>query len=235
MNVLVIDTSNYPLSIAVMNDKMVIAETMINSKKNHSLQAMPAIESTLASVDLSPKDLDRIVVAQGPGSYTGVRIGVTIAKTLAWTLKIPLVGVSSLAALTGPGRYFDGLMCPVFDARRGQAYTALYRFDEGQLVEVIKDTNVLMEDWIAGLSDRDEKILFTGQDVEGFWQQIKERLGNRAFRTPITGNLPRASEIGLIGMELEPGEVHDVVPNYIRLAEAEVKWLESQKREKDNE
>ncbi len=134
MNVLVIDTSNFPLAIAVMNENEVIAEMMINIKKNHSIQAMPLIETMLKAANLSPKEMERIVVSMGPGSYTGVRIGVTMAKTLAWTLKIPIVGVSSLAAITGAGRHFNGLVCPVFDARRGQAYTGLYRFENSSRI-----------------------------------------------------------------------------------------------------
>ncbi|KIL48333.1 tRNA (adenosine(37)-N6)-threonylcarbamoyltransferase complex dimerization subunit type 1 TsaB [Jeotgalibacillus campisalis] len=230
MNVLVIDTSNIPLSIAVLTEQTVIAETIINSKKNHSLQAMPAIESMLRSVDLSPKDLTRIVVAKGPGSYTGVRIGVTLAKTLAWTLSIPLVAVSSLAALTGAGRYFDGYICPVFNARRGQAYTGLYAYKDQELVQVKEDLNGLMEDWLNELSLMDRKILFTGQDAAVFRELIIEKLGDRAVFATITENMPRAAELGLIGMNMEPGNVHDVVPNYIRMAEAETKWLQQQKK-----
>ena len=89
---------------------------------------------------MKPADLDKIVVAKGPGSYTGVRIGVTIAKTFAWTLNIPLVGISSLEALAaGVGRHFDGFISPLFDARRGQIYTGLYQFKNGQLESVIQD------------------------------------------------------------------------------------------------
>ncbi|TDL31213.1 tRNA (adenosine(37)-N6)-threonylcarbamoyltransferase complex dimerization subunit type 1 TsaB [Jeotgalibacillus sp. S-D1] len=232
MNVLVIDTSNFPLSIAVMNEQAVVAETLINSKKNHSIQAMPAIEALLQSVDLQPKDLDRIVVAKGPGSYTGVRIGVTLAKTLAWTLDIPVVGVSSLASLTGAGRYFDGLVCPVFDARRGQVYTGLYAFKDQQLTEVKEDVNILMETWLDQLAEMNEKVLFTGKDTAVFWELIQSKLGDRAIQSVVTEQVPRASEIGLIGMSMEPGNTHDVVPNYIRLAEAEAKWLERQQGER---
>ncbi|MGD7045882.1 tRNA (adenosine(37)-N6)-threonylcarbamoyltransferase complex dimerization subunit type 1 TsaB [Jeotgalibacillus proteolyticus] len=235
MNVLVIDTSAVPLSIALLNEQTVLAETMINRKKNHSLQAMPAIESMLRSVDLAPKDLTRIVVAKGPGSYTGVRIGVTLAKTLAWTLSIPLVAVSSLAALTGPGRYFNGFVCPVFNARRGQAYTGLYTYKNQELVQVKEDMNGLMEDWLDELVKLDEKILFTGQDAAVFREQIEDKLGDQAVFASLAENMPRAAELGLIGMKMEPGNVHDVVPNYIRMAEAETKWLEQQKKADSHE
>ena len=91
-----IDTSNIPLSVAVVQNGQVVAEWTNSLKVTHSVGAMPAIEDVLKKVNLRPSDLDAIAVSEGPGSYTGVRIGVTIAKTLAWALKIPLVGVSSL-------------------------------------------------------------------------------------------------------------------------------------------
>ena len=96
MKVLAFDTSSKALSLAILEDKQVLAETTINIKKNHSITLMPAIDFLMASLDWTPKDLDRIVVAEGPGSYTGLRIAVATAKTLAHTLNIELVGMSSL-------------------------------------------------------------------------------------------------------------------------------------------
>src|SRR3954453_836520 len=140
MNVLAIDTSNYSLGIALVNQEQVIGEYITNMKKNHSIRVMPAIEKLMQDCEMKPTDLEKIVVAKGPGSYTGVRIGVTIAKTLAWTLKIPLSGVSSLGVLaSGTGRYFDGYISPIFDARRGQVYTGLYQFENGKLISVEQD------------------------------------------------------------------------------------------------
>ena len=98
MKVLAFDTSSKALSLAILEDKQVLAETTINIKKNHSITLMPAIDFLMASLDWTPKDLDRIVVAEGPGSYTGLRIAVATAKTLAHTLNIELVGMSSLLA-----------------------------------------------------------------------------------------------------------------------------------------
>src|SRR5699024_2535062 len=86
-----IETSNVPLSIAVMNGDEVLAEEVMTTKVNHSVRAMSAVERVMAAAEVKPSDLDAIAVTEGPGSYTGVRIGVTIAKTLAWTLHVPLV------------------------------------------------------------------------------------------------------------------------------------------------
>ena len=91
---------------------------------------MPTVEALMKECGVSPSELSKIVVAKGPGSYTGVRIGVTIAKTLAWTLSIPISAVSSLETLAANGQYFDGYISPLFDARRGQVYTGLYMFEK---------------------------------------------------------------------------------------------------------
>ena len=148
MKVLAIDTSNYSLGIALINEEQVIGEYITNMKKNHSVRVMPAIQKLLGDCEMVPGDIEKIVVAKGPGSYTGVRIGVTIAKTLAWTLNIPLVGISSLEVLAaGVGRYFNGYASPLFDARRGQIYTGLYQYQNGSLKSVIKDQIILSKNW----------------------------------------------------------------------------------------
>lgn len=157
MKVLAIDTSNQVLGIALLEEGKVIGEYITNLKKNHSIRVMPAIQHLLQDCDTLPKELEKIVVAKGPGSYTGVRIGVTIAKSLAWSLKIPLVGVSSLALMTGVGRYFDGYLSPLFDARRGQLYTGLYRYHENKLETVKNDCNILAVNWAEELKRLNKK------------------------------------------------------------------------------
>src|SRR5690554_6176022 len=96
MKILAFDTSNQPMSVAVVEDNKVLAEITVNIKRNHSIQLMPAIDEMLEQAKLTIDDIDRVAVAEGPGSYTGLRIAVTIAKSLAWTKEIELVGVSSL-------------------------------------------------------------------------------------------------------------------------------------------
>src|SRR3954452_12881689 len=140
MTILAIDTSNYVLGVALLEDNQVLGEYMTNLKKNHSVRIMPAIQTLMKDCERVPADLTKIVVAKGPGSYTGVRIGVTIAKTLAWTLNIPLVGISSLEILAaGTGRYFDGYVSPIFDARRRLVYTGLYQYQNDELQTIEED------------------------------------------------------------------------------------------------
>ncbi|MFP7379674.1 tRNA (adenosine(37)-N6)-threonylcarbamoyltransferase complex dimerization subunit type 1 TsaB [Bacillus paralicheniformis] len=228
MTILAIDTSNLTLGVALVKDGKVIAEHISHLKKNHSVRAMPAIDELLKECGLEPNDLTQIAVAKGPGSYTGVRIGVTIAKTLAWSLNIPIKTVSSLEVLAANGRFFQGLICPLFDARRGQVYTGLYQYRDGKLHGLEEDQNILLEDWLKKLKAMDQQVLFIGSDTE-IHQEIEQILGEQAVISGPALQLPRPSELALIGELKEAEPVHSVVPNYIRLAEAEAVWLEKQK------
>ncbi|WP_226671308.1 tRNA (adenosine(37)-N6)-threonylcarbamoyltransferase complex dimerization subunit type 1 TsaB [Metabacillus litoralis] len=229
MKALAIDTTNNVLGIALVDDNNVIGEYITNLKKNHSVRAMPAIERLLQDCDTAPSELDKIIVATGPGSYTGVRIGVSIAKTLAWSLNIPIVGVSSLEILAANGRFFNGVISPLFDARRGQIYTGLFHYKNKELVRIENDQNLLLTDWLNMLKERNEHVLFVGNDVSLHKELIMETLGEMAVFGQVTLHNPRPSELALLGLVKNETDVHSLVPNYIRLAEAEAKWLEQQK------
>ncbi|WP_100330105.1 tRNA (adenosine(37)-N6)-threonylcarbamoyltransferase complex dimerization subunit type 1 TsaB [Bacillus xiapuensis] len=228
MKTLAIDTSTYTLGAAVLDGEQTIGEYITNLKKNHSLRAMPAIDLLLKECELKPADLDKIVVAKGPGSYTGVRIGVTIAKTLAWSLGIPLSGISSLAALAASAKLYPSYISPLFDARRGRVYTGLYRFENGQLITVKNDQNLLLADWCQELKAIKEPVLFAGKDVTLHEAAIKQIMGEQAVIGDRSMYDSRPSELGRLGMNAPAEDVHAFVPNYIRLAEAEAKWLEAQ-------
>ncbi|MFC4181910.1 tRNA (adenosine(37)-N6)-threonylcarbamoyltransferase complex dimerization subunit type 1 TsaB [Saccharococcus thermophilus] len=234
MKILAIDTSNVVMGIALVEDDVVRGEIVTNIKKDHSTRVMPAVQSLLKQCGVVPNELGLIAVAKGPGSYTGVRIGVTIAKTLAWALNIPIVGVSSLEVLAANGRYFSGLISPFFDARRGQVYTGLYRYDGEELVCIESDRIVLAEEWANQLKARKEAVLFIGTDVALYKDLFQTQLGEWAHFAPSSLQLPRPSELALLGKKKEREDAHAFVPNYIRLAEAEAKWLAKQKGEKNN-
>ncbi|OCA88705.1 tRNA N6-adenosine(37)-N6-threonylcarbamoyltransferase complex dimerization subunit TsaB [Bacillus sp. FJAT-27225] len=233
MKILAIDTSNYPLGVAVTDGDRVIAEYITNLKKNHSIRIMPAIELVLHEAGLKPADLDRIVVAEGPGSYTGVRIGVTVAKTMAWSLNIPLVGISSLLVLAMNGRHFEGLISPLFDARRGQVYTGLYQVKNGTMETVNPDRLIMMEEWSKYLAGLEERVLFLGNDASLHETVIRSVLGRNAVLGLFPEMNPRPSELAFLGKDKKPIDTHSFVPNYIRLAEAEAKWLEARGTENE--
>lgn len=224
MKVLAIDTSNYVMGVALLDEQEVVGEIITNVKKNHSVRLMPAIEQLLRECDTKPSELGKIVVAEGPGSYTGVRIGVTVAKTLAWSLQIPITGVSSLEVLAANASYFDGYICPLFDARRQQIYTGLYTYEDTLRVKE-EERIIVISEWLPLLKELNQKVLFLGNDLSIHKETIIAALGEQAVFVSTPKHNPRPSELGCIGLQKEAEEVHTFVPNYIRMAEAEANWL----------
>ena len=213
MKVLAFDTSSKALSVALLEEENRLAELTLTIKKNHSITLMPTIEFLMASIDWKPTDLDRIVVAEGPGSYTGLRIAVATAKTLAQTLKIDLVGVSSLLALVP--EEIEGLAIPVMDARRNHVYAGFYQEDQ-----LVYPEGHLSFEAVLERAKGAEKVTFLGE-VEAFREQIQEALPN----AQMVENLPDAVRIGRLGLTKEAVSVHGFVPNYLKRVEAEENWL----------
>ena len=223
MKLLAFDTSNQALSLSILEDEHLLAQTTLNIKKNHSITLMPAIDFLMNSLDMKPKDLDRIVVAQGPGSYTGLRIAVATAKTLAHTLKIELVGVSSLLALVP--EQVEGLVIPVMDARRNNVYAGFYQSGQAVRSEAHLPLAEVLE--IAGAAN--QSVTFVGETT-AFVEQIKDALPQAAIQS----TLPDASTIGRIGLDLPAQSIHDFVPNYLKRVEAEENWLKTHQESSDS-
>ena len=215
MKVLAFDTSSKALSLAILEDKQLLAETTINIKKNHSITLMPAIDFLMTCLDLTPKDLDRIVVAEGPGSYTGLRIAVATAKTLAHTLNIELVGMSSLLALV-PSQQ-EGLVVPLMDARRNNVYAGFYENEN----PVLPEAHLSFAEVLEQIKDA-EQVTFVGE-VGAFAEQIQERLPQANYQE----TLPNAANLALWAWDKEVDSLHDFVPNYLKRVEAEENWLKN--------
>ena len=227
-----IDTANTPLSVAIVKDGTILAEVNSSMAVNHSLRAMSTIEELFATVQLQPKDIDAITVSEGPGSYTGVRIGVTIAKTLAWTLKKPLTGISSLKALAANANFFDGFICPLVDARRNNVYAGLYESVGEQLNAIKEDGHFAIEDLLDSLTEADRRVLFIGKDVSMHEAVIREKMGGNAVFAPFPLQLPRASSLIFMAQQAEQQEnIHAFTPEYRRIAEAEANWLMQQRKD----
>lgn len=230
MTVLAIDTSTNVMGISLLKDQSVIGETITFINKNHSVRLMPAIDSLMKECNIKPKELTKIVVAKGPGSYTGVRIGVTVAKTLAFTLNIPIIGVSSLKVLAANGRYFSGLVCPIFDARRNLLFTGLYDFRGNQTTSMLEDCNIDRTVWMEKLKSFNDPILFIGNDVAIHKDFILEHLKERAIFVTDNLNNQRPSELFNCSLEDKEETVHEFAPEYLRLSEAEANWLAGQEK-----
>ncbi|AIF42399.1 tRNA (adenosine(37)-N6)-threonylcarbamoyltransferase complex dimerization subunit type 1 TsaB [Virgibacillus sp. SK37] len=234
MSILAIDTSNQALGVAIINEEKIIGEITTNIAKNHSLRLMPAIEQLMKEVNVELQNLEKIIVAKGPGSYTGVRIGLATAKTMAWALGIPVVGVSSLKVLAYQGRFFQGYICPFFDARRGLVYSGLYEWKNGEIKQVWDEVNISITDLLSNLAKENKEILFLSPDIELHRENITSSIESRAVIPEMAYHISRASHVALAGLHENPQTTHALTPNYLRLAEAEAKWLKQQKEKEEN-
>ena len=223
MKIAAFDTSSKALTLAILEDETLLAQMTLNIKKNHSITLMPAIDFLMNSLDMKPKDLDRIVVAQGPGSYTGLRIAVATAKTLAHTLKIELVGVSSLLALVP--EQAEGLVIPIMDARRNNVYAGFYQSGQAVRPEAHLPLAEVLE--MAGAAN--QSVTFVGETT-AFTEQIEAALPQAAIQS----TLPDAATIGRLGLELPAQSIHDFVPNYLKRVEAEENWLKTHQESSDS-
>ncbi|MCT2536694.1 tRNA (adenosine(37)-N6)-threonylcarbamoyltransferase complex dimerization subunit type 1 TsaB [Aquibacillus koreensis] len=229
MNILAIDTSNETMGVAVIKDGQVSGEYITNVKKNHSVRLLPAIDQVMRDTDVAPNELDQVVVAKGPGSYTGVRIGLSTAKTLAWTLNIPVIAISSLELVAQQAAYYNHQICSFFDARRGLVYTGLYENKESAALSTVWDeTNILFVEWLEQLVQRGKKTVFLSPHIDIHRDVILQYMGDLAIIPESIYHVPRPSLLAQIAIDRQADPVHTLTPNYLRLVEAEAKWLENQ-------
>jgi tRNA threonylcarbamoyladenosine biosynthesis protein TsaB len=235
MKILAMDTSNVALSVAVLDSEQLLATQTTNIKRNHSKQLMPIISQTLAEAGVTLAQLDRIVVAKGPGSYTGLRIAVTTAKTLALTLNIELVGISSLAmlALNAPN---NGLVVPFFDARNGNVFAGIYEKNGNQVTSVVKDQHLNFEALLAKINELGRPVYFVSSQFEDFRTLVEDTLIVVAEHSGSLNSLPSAYALGLLGLQSPTLEnVYTFVPEYLRVTEAERNWKEKHPNDENTE
>ncbi len=222
---LTIDTSTQQLGLGLIKEGEVLAQMTTKVKQDHSSRLMPAIVNLMQTVNLEPAQLSEVIVAHGPGSYTGIRIGVTVAKSLAWALDIPVKGVSSLEVLAYQANYFDGKIIPFFDARRGNVFAGIYESDSGIIKPYLADSNI---EFTAVLerAQHFERVLFLSPDIDLFEEEIRQ------IHAVIPHKLEHLSmpyAIYLASLNKSVKETHGLIPSYLRLAEAEAVWLKNQK------
>ena len=138
MNILALDTSGATASVAVARDGFLTGEITLRHGKTHSQKLVPMMDSLIDMLDLKPSDIDLCAVANGPGSFTGLRIGVVTIKAFAYALNIPVVEVSTLMALAFTLSANKGIVCPIQDARNRQVFTGIYRTDEDDIIKSMK-------------------------------------------------------------------------------------------------
>lgn len=226
MNILAIDTSSPSGSMALLSGSDLISEWTYGEVPTHSEWLLKALDAFLVSVNHTIKDVGLFAVGTGPGSFTGLRIGVTTVKGLAWTLNKKTVGVSTLRALAYNLRYSKMYVCPVLDARKGEVYAALYSSDDDGFKAVIEEQVMAPEALVdaIGRLNLDAPVVFLGGGLNvysGFFtQRIKEA---RLAPKPLWHI--RASNIALLALEGAGSEVEPIAlnPAYLRKSEVELK------------
>ena len=225
MNILMIDTSGPACGVAVMRDGQMICELQLTSGKTHSQRVMPMVDQALAMCEMGIGDIDLFGAVVGPGSFTGVRIGVSSVKALAHAANKPCIGVDALEALAANVIGFDGVICPILDARAQQVYGAM--FESGM------PPKRLMEDEVEKLTlflDRIEATgrdaLFLGDGMAAFEAPIRERLGDKARFVPAQHAGLRAASACALAHEYAKDENNlkdcmTLLPLYLRAPQAE--------------
>ena len=203
MKILVIDTSGPVCGTAVMDEEKVYSEYTAQNRNTHSASLMPMIEAALSAAGTELKDLDAIAAVTGPGSFTGVRIGVATAKGLAHGAGIPCIPVDALEALAESAGCYDGAVCPIQDARAGQVYGAVFRNGE----RLTGDAPMKLEDYLEQAETLDNRFLFVGDGVPVHRRAISASLGEKAVFAPPFRSYLRPSAAGWIA--LNKGEKTD--------------------------
>ena len=225
MKILAVDTSTQTGSVAVLEADTLLAELAVTSKETHGKRLMPAIDDTLKMAGLTIEDCEGFAVTIGPGSFTGLRIGICTVKGLGFATKKPVTGVSTLDALAYQFPLFPDTVCPVLDARKGQIYTALYAcVGHMKWKREIEASAAEPRQWLKKIQ---RTCLFVGDGALIYRELIRENLGSLALFAPPYLNRVRASVVAYIGMQQilddEIVDVGSLVPHYIRRSDAEIK------------
>lgn len=223
LKILAIDTATDTGSIAITDGENILAESILNVGRTHSETLIPTFQEMLEKTKLDIKDLDLLSLTLGPGSFTGVRIGASTIKGFALALKKPVAGVSTLEALASNFPFSSLPIMPLFDARRGEIYTAMFKWEGDKIKRLSEDRAASLEDAIRGITT---KTIFVGDGLVKYGQMIKDTLGDKAVFAPKSAWYIRASNVAALGMKsYEAGGGLDIAtftPSYRRKSEAEI-------------
>ncbi|MBC8014333.1 MAG: tRNA (adenosine(37)-N6)-threonylcarbamoyltransferase complex dimerization subunit type 1 TsaB [Sporomusaceae bacterium] len=227
MPILAIETATLVSSVALATADTLLAEITLQTKKTHSELLMPHIAKILDMAEVSKAEITAVAVSIGPGSFTGLRIGLATAKALAYAMKIPLVGVPTLSALAY-GCFVPGaILSPILDAQKGNVYQALFEWQNGNLKELMPATVIGIDEALSNLAQYNAPVILMGEAAVLHREKIKQMDNHLSLAAPHM-IIPRASSIAGLGhMLIKQGIQHDVMtlePVYIRRSEAEVLW-----------
>ena len=233
MKILAIDTSTNVASCAIMDDEKLLGEFTVNDNITHSQKILPLISNTLSRCKIDISEIDVFAVADGPGSYTGLRIGVATINGLAQATHKQVVGVSSLQALAQSIVTSEKLIVPLINARRDRAFTAIYS-SKHSFKTILEPQLLEMVELLEILDKKNQDIIFIGEGTTIYKDMIIEKLGERAYFTPKNLNVAKASSVAEISLEkVKLGETKtyfDLTPNYLRETQAQREYDEKMEK-----
>lgn len=219
MKILAIDSSSTPASVAITENEALLGEFTVNIKRTHSEKLLPLIDMLLDTVNIAASDIDAYAISAGPGSFTGLRIGMSAAKLMAQVSKKPLIAISTLESLAMNVNTFDGYICPMIDARNNTVYSSLYLCENGILTEKEKPDAISVADLAQKLQSADKKVLICGE-----YSKYADMFSDTA-KAPEHLSYQRAASCAVLAYKmLQSGantSPNEVTPMYIRDSQAE--------------
>lgn len=241
MKVLAIDASANVVGVAITDNNKLIAEYTLNHKKTHSQTLMPMVEDVMKASEISGSDIDLIAISNGPGSFTGLRIGVETAKALAHGWQKPLAGVDTTFAMACNLLFCDKdkYIIPIMDARRNQVYTGVYKSEKGK-ISVVKDTEAVpIETLLDFVLQSKKEAVFLGDGIFVYENIIRETLGEKAIFAKMNNNMQRAASVAVAAYFAYENKEYDtylsLTPKYLRKSQAEREYEEKQKLQMQGE
>ena len=233
MLLLAFETSAKAASVALFDGRKLLAEHYHNSGLTHSQTVMVMAEDLLKQCGLEPDAVEGVAVAAGPGSFTGIRIGMAAAKGFAWGRQIPLWGVSTLEAMALGLGITEGIVCPVMDARRSQVYNGLFRFSCEKCTRIREDRAISLKDLGEDLQNFQETVFLVGDGANLCYNTLLESVPQLVL-PPEHRLHQRAAGVGLAALVQmgrgEAGNAAGLTPNYLRLSQAERERLEREQK-----
>ena len=233
MLILAFETSAKAASVALMDGTKLLGESYQNTGLTHSQTLMVMAEDVLKQCGKSARDVEAVAVAEGPGSFTGVRIGVAAAKGYAWGKEIPCYGVSTLEAMAAQLGAWQGYVCSVMDARRSQVYHALFHVECGKCTRIRDDRAVSLQDLGAELQNLTEPVFLVGDGSNLCYNTLSESVPSLVLPQEHRMH-QRASGVALAAREMilrgEPADAAALTPNYLRLSQAERERMEKEQQ-----
>ncbi|MEA3454498.1 MAG: tRNA (adenosine(37)-N6)-threonylcarbamoyltransferase complex dimerization subunit type 1 TsaB [Candidatus Caldatribacteriota bacterium] len=228
MKILGINTSTKFCNLGLIEDEDVLIKYTINGlKKKHSSILVPAIKDLLKTMGLKMEEINGIAISIGPGSFTGLRIGLCVAKGLCYACSLPLLGITTLDAMAFPLKEIPYLICPLLESKKDEIYDVVFRGGDS-LHRVMDYKCEDIQSLLVRLSPLKEKIIFLGDGIKKYRDIIKEKIGKDALFIDSQLNLPVATSIAFLGLnKLKKGEEDDIstiTPFYLRKSEAEIIW-----------